>query len=211
MRVLSKGLKKVTAFGRKHFGNHFGPLLAGSVALFCVWLCNGLWHGSAWMYIFFGMYHFALILSANICEPMFSKIADTLHIDRNHSPYIIFRILKTSVLVVIGELFFRAHGLAAGLKMFKKIFTDFTLSGIALGQIEKAGLDMCDIAVVAVVVLIVFIIGILREKGVAVREELSKKNIAIRWAVLIALIFAIIIFGAYGPGYTPVEPMYADF
>lgn len=208
---LSKGLKKVTAFGRKHFGNHFGPLLAGSVALFCVWLCNGLWHGSAWMYIFFGMYHFALILSANICEPIFSKIADTLHIDRNHGPYIIFRILKTSVLVVIGELFFRAHGLAAGLKMFKKIFTDFTLSGIASGQIEKAGLDICDIAVVAVVVLIVFIIGILREKGIAVREELSKKNIAIRWAVLIALIFAVIIFGAYGPGYTPVEPMYADF
>ncbi len=208
---LSKGLKKVTAFGRKHLGNHFGPLLAGSIALFCVWLCNGLWHGSAWMYIFFGMYHFVLILSANICEPMFKKIADVLHIDRNHGPYVIFRMVKTSILVAIGELFFRAHGLAEGLKMFKKIFTDFTFSGITSGKVDKAGLDICDFAIVMVVVLIVFIIGILREKGIAVREELSKKNIVIRWVILLALIFFVIIFGAYGAGYTPVEPMYADF
>lgn len=208
---LSKGLKKLTAFGRKHLGNHFGPLLAGSIALFCVWISNGLWHGSAWMYIFFGMYHFALILSANIFEPVFKKIADVLHIDRNHGPYVIFRIVKTTILVVIGELFFRAHGLAEGLKMFKRIFTDFSFSGIASGEISKAGLDMCDLVIVLVVVLIVFIIGILREKGIVVRENLSKKNIVIRWVILLALIFFVIIFGAYGAGYTPVEPMYADF
>lgn len=208
---LSKGLKKLTTFGRKHLGNHFGPLIAGTIALFCVWLSNGLWHGAAWMFIFYGMYHFALIVLANLFEPAFKKGAEMLHIDRNHGPYVAFRIVKTTILVVIGELFFRAHGLADGLKMFKKLFTDFSLEGITSGQIAKAGLDMCDLAIVLVVVLVVFIIGILREKGINVRENLSKKNIVIRWAILIALILFIIIFGAYGAGYTPVEPMYADF
>lgn len=208
---LSKGLKKLTTWGRKHFGNHFGPLIAGSIALFCVWISNGLWHGSGWMYIFFGMYHFALILLANIFEPAFKKIADVLHINRNKGPFVAVRIVKTSVLVVLGELFFRAHGLAEGLKMFKKIFTDFSIKGIAEGKISGAGLDICDFAIVMVVVLIVFVIGILKEKGIPVRERLCEKNIVIRWAVLLALIFFIIIFGAYGAGYVPVDPMYADF
>lgn len=208
---LSKGLKKLTGWGRKHLGNHFGPLIAGSIALFCVWLSNGLWHGAAWMYIFFGMYHFALIVLANIFEPVFKKVAENLHINRNHGPYVAFRIVKTTILVVFGELFFRAHGLAEGLQMFKKIFTDFSFSGIASGQIDKAGLDICDIAIVLVTVIIVFIIGVLKEKGINVRENLTQKNIVIRWAVLLALIFFVIIFGAYGAGYVPVAPMYADF
>ena len=62
-------MKNLTSSARKKLGNHFGPLLAGSIALFCVWFCNGLWHGSAWGYIFFGMYHFVLILSGNIIAP----------------------------------------------------------------------------------------------------------------------------------------------
>ncbi|MDE6767402.1 MAG: MBOAT family protein, partial [Eubacterium sp.] len=172
---------------------------------------NGLWHGAAWMYIFYGMYHFSLIVLANVFEPAFKKGAEVLHVDRNHGPYVAFRIVKTTVLVVIGELFFRAHGLAEGLKMFKKLFTDFSFEGITSGQVAKAGLDMCDLLIVLVVVLIVFVIGILREKGINIRENLSKKNIAVRWIILLALIFFIIIFGAYGAGYTPVEPMYADF
>ena len=67
--TMSKPMKNLTSSARKKLGNHFGPLLAGSIALFCVWFCNGLWHGSAWGYIFFGMYHFVLILSGNIIAP----------------------------------------------------------------------------------------------------------------------------------------------
>lgn len=208
---LSKGSKKLTTWGRKHLGNHFGPLLAGSVALFCVWISNGLWHGSGWMFIFFGMYHFALILSANMCEPMFKKIAQVLHIDRNKGPYVAFRIVKTTLLVVIGELFFRAHGLASGLRMFKAIITDFTLKGVKEGVIANSGLDLCDVGIVLVVVMIVFVIGLLKEKGIDIREQFNKKNMAVRWIVILALIFFIIIFGAYGAGYVPVSPMYADF
>ena len=66
---MSKPLKKLTSRARKRLGNHFGPLLAGAIALFCVWLCNGLWHGSGWNYIFFGMYHFGLILAGSMVSP----------------------------------------------------------------------------------------------------------------------------------------------
>ena len=41
------------------------------------------------------------------------------------------------------------------------------------------------------------------------RDE--KKNIVIRWLVYYAIIMFIIIFGAYGRGYVPVDPIYANF
>ena len=34
---------------------------------------------------------------------------------------------------------------------------------------------------------------------------------AVRWTVFYALILFIIVFGAYGKGYIPVDPMYANF
>ena len=79
---MSKPLKKCTVHARKKFGNHFGPLIAGAIALFSVWFCNGLWHGAAWHYIFFGLYHFALILLGNVFAPYFGKLAAVCRLNR---------------------------------------------------------------------------------------------------------------------------------
>lgn len=203
--------KKLTAAGRKRMGSYFGPLLAGTVALFCVWICNGLWHGSGWMFIFFGLYHFALISGGNIVSPMFTKLYNKLKINPDKGFLKAVRIVKTSLLVVIGELFFRAHGLKDGMLMFKKIITDFSFKGFNVPNMEKTGLDVPDLAVILVVVAVVFVIGVLREKGIDIREKIAQKNIVIRWAIMLLAIFAIIIFGAYGANYTPVAPMYAEF
>lgn len=203
--------KKITASARKHLGNYFGPLFAGTIALFCVWLCNGIWHGSAWMYIFFGMYHFVMIFTGNLFNPVIVKVYDKLHINRDKGIVAAVRIVKTSILVVFGELFFRAHGLKEGLDMFRRIFTDFSLNGIKTGVVADAGLDYLDVIVVLVVVAVVFVISLLKEKGVDICQSLAKRNIVIRWCVVMAAIVAIIIFGAYGAEYIPVAPMYADF
>ena len=55
------------------------------------------------------------------------------------------------------------------------------------------------------------ILSFLQEKGVEIRGSLNRKPTALRWAVWYALILFILIFGAYGVGYIPVDPMYANF
>lgn len=102
---MSKPLKKLTTKARKRLGSHYGPLVAGSIALFCVWLCNGLWHGAAWNYVFFGMYHFALILLGNLTEPLTVRWTGALGISRTSVPYRGFQMVRTGILVCIGELF----------------------------------------------------------------------------------------------------------
>ena len=208
---MSKPIKNLSSKLRKRFGNHHGAVLAGGIALLAVWLGNGLWHGVGWNYIFFGLYHFALILTANFIEPTIKKIQNKLHINPASFGYKLIRIIKTSILVVIGELFFRAEGLKVGIRMFIKIFSDFSLQSFTNGKIYELGMDKYDFFILAIAVIIVLIISILKEKNIKIRQTVAKQNIVIRWGLYYALIIFIIVFGAYGTGYIPVDPIYANF
>lgn len=209
--TMSKPIKKLTSSARKKLGNHFGPLIGGSIALFCVWLANGLWHGAAWSYIFFGMYHFALILGGSIVSPAVKFINGKLHISPEHPVYKALQIVRSTVLVVIGEMFFRANGLKAGLAMFVRLFKNAGFTPLNAEVLKSLHIDLRDIAVVGAALAIIFVVGILKEKGIEPGEKLYSKNIVVRRAVLYSLIMFIVIFGAYGAGYTPVDPMYAGF
>lgn len=208
---MSKPMKKLTTKARKKLGNHYGPLIAGAVSLFCVWICNGLWHGAGWNYIFFGMYHFALILSGNIIEPAVVKITQKLKINRSAFPYRCVQIVRTFILVCFGELFFRQESLAQGFKMFGKIFTEFTFKTLKDGSLFELGMDRQDYLIIIVCAVLLFIIGILQEKGIEIRASIAKRNTAVQFAVYYALILFIVIFGAYGVGYVPLDPIYAGF
>ena len=51
----------------------------------------------------------------------------------------------------------------------------------------------------------------MRERGISLRETVARQHIAVRWSVYYAAILFVIIFGAYGIGYVPVDPIYAAF
>ena len=209
--TMSGPSKKLTSAARKRLGNHYGPLLAGGVALFCVWLCNGLWHGAAWSFLFFGMYHFVLIYLGSLCAPLVKRVNTRFGVKPERLPYRIAQTVRTCLLVVVGELFFRAEGLRAGLRMFRKMVTDFRFDSISIPMLKGLSIDPQDFFIVGVTMVIVFVVSLLNERGIVVRDALEKKPTALRWAVLYALILYIIIFGAYGKGYVPVDPMYANF
>jgi len=207
----TKAMKRLTSSARRKIGNHYGPLLAGSAALFCVWFCNGLWHGSGWHYIFFGMYHFVLILGGNIIQPIVKWTNKKLHINPEWFGYRLMQMVRTAILVIIGELFFRAEGLRAGLQMFRTMVTQFSFTSLNNELLMKLGLDRFDFFIVGITLLIVFIISILNERGIFIRSALAQRNIVFRWAMLYALILYIVVFGAYGLSYIPVDPLYAQF
>ena len=209
---LSKKMKKLTLKARKVLGNHFGPLISGAIALFAVWSLNGLWHGAGWPFLFYGMYQFTLILMGNIFEPLIIKICKKLHVNRENTIYRILQSVKMTLFVFIGELFFRAPTVAIGFKMLKKVFVSFKFtSTLKSGEFLTLGLDIYDYLIILFALVVIFVIGLLKEKGYNIRESLSKKGIVLRWSILYLLLLSIVIFGAYGPGYQPAEPIYADF
>ena len=220
---LSAPMKSLTKAARHRIGNRYGPLLAGSVTLFCVWFANGLWHGAGSQYIFFGLYYFVIILLGGLVEPLAQSVCGKLHINREGTAWRTFQWLRTLVVVFVGELFFRAEGMDAGLYMFGQLVGNFTLESFTNGTFmaigltfpsvttDVVGLCLQDYAAVAVMVVIMTIVAVIEERGCCITERLAHKNLAVRWAVLYALIIAIVIFGSYGVGTAPLDPIYAQF
>ena len=217
--TMSAPLKKLTTAARKKLGNHFGPLIAGSIALLCVWFCNGLWHGAAWHYVFFGLYHFVLILLGSAFAPLFQKINGALHLSPENKGFRLFQMLRTTFLVIVGEIIFRANDMAMAGNMLRRIFTDFgdpfskyySILGWMTTLTDATLCSIRDLQIVGIGAVILLTVSILQERGGSIRSRLSARPAWQRWAVWYALLLFILIFGAYGPGYVAIDPMYANF
>lgn len=102
------------------------------------------------------MYHFVLILLGEIVTPFSAALLTKLGIRQENRLLRLFRILRTGLLVVIGELFFRANGLRAGLAMFSKMVTDFSFTLPKGSLLSKLRVDPQDLLIVFVTLAIGF-------------------------------------------------------
>ena len=79
------------------------------------------------------------------------------------------------------------------------------------GAFWELGLDKHDVFILCVAVLLVFAVDLGREKGIPLRQSLADRPLLLRWVVYDAAVLFIVVFGAYGRGYVPVDPIYAAF
>lgn len=75
-----------------------------------VFFCTGLWHGAAWNYIIWGMYHGIFML----CEKKWGY--------QDKLPKVV-RHIYVLIIVMIGWVFFRADNLSTALLYLKQMFT----------------------------------------------------------------------------------------
>ena len=207
---LAKPVKNFAKKVKNRFGRGVSKFVAPFAALFCVWSCNGLWHGPHWTYIFYGMYYFVLIFLENILEEPVTKLTAKLKINREGKGYRIFRLIKLLVIVNLGEMFFRAETVGTGFAMLGRILTNFHITELG-DHIYSLGMDYYDAAVALIGILIVLVVDILHEKNIQIRKAILGWALPARWVFWYAAIFIVIIFGAYGAGYTVVDMIYAGY
>lgn len=208
---LSKAGKSLTKRARRRLGNKYGPLLASSVALLVVWLGNGLWHGAGSQYVLFGLYYFVIITLGGLVEPIAQSLSIRLGIDRDCRIYRSIQIIRTLLLVFVGELFFRSSGWKEGFAMFSKICNSFSLDALMNGTVFTMGIDLPDCAIVAFTTVIILLIDIIKERGIDLCSAVTRRGALVHWCAWTGIFLFIVVFGAYGLGYVPVDPMYAKF
>lgn len=207
---LSKPFMKLSKSAKKHFNEFLGSLVPASFALFFTWLGIGFWHGAGWKYIVYGLYYYAIMMAGMYLEPLFAGAFSALKINRDSKPLNILRVARTVILVVGGMMLFRADTVGVWCGMLKSVFTAFGAGGF-LKTALSLGMDKQDFLITALGVLIMLIISILQEKGIKVRDSLARQRIPVRWTVYACLVLAVVIFGAYGPGYDAVDFIYGQF
>lgn len=208
---VSSVVKKWNKFGKAHLGKYVTKLGVSAMALFPVWLCNGLWHGARWSYIFYGMYYFVILLTGIAIEPVRDKLIELLHLNEQAFFFRVIQILKTWIIIFTGELFFRANSLQNGIKMFQNMFRNFDLQKLWDGTLLTFGLDCADYYVVIAGCIVVAVVGMIKERNLLGEDGIQKLCFPVRWSIYYGLIFAVLILGAYGIGYQQVDMIYAAF
>ena len=208
---LSAPVRRLTGASRRALGSRVGPAAASGVALLAVWVSNGLWHGAGSQYLLFGLYYFALIWLGALCAPASEAVCARLGVSRDGALWRGFQHARTLVAVVVGELVFRSASAAQGVELVGRAALGFRAASLVDGTVLAVGMDAADFVAVAVFAAVLLAVGVLRERGARPLDAVWRRGPAARGALCCALLACVVVFGAYGVGYDPVDPMYASF
>ena len=210
---ISKAFLNWGRHAKQHLGNHIGKVLPTAVASLITFLIIGIWHGASWKYVAFGFWNGMVILVSTLLQPVSDKVVAALHIERKSAWYQVFSMLRTFVVVLIGYYFDIADGFRAAMGMMAKSVTDLHLSQLRPSAVlEALPLTKYDWAVLLFGTIVIFVASVIQERSQrTIREILDEKCLALRWAVLLAGIFAVVLMGVYGPGVQASEFVYMQF
>ncbi len=179
--------------------------------LMTVFLVSGLWHGASWNFVIWGAVHGIYQIAGGISANLRRFCCAVLNIDRKTEHYKWFQRGITFVLVCFAWIFFRSESLSQAVFILKKIFTAFEPWSIYGGGLCSMGLDDANIAVLAAALMILIFVSSCEYKGMSLCEKIESMHLFARWPLYLALIFSVLIFGIYGPGFAASQFIYFQF
>jgi len=209
--VISPKLIKLSQFGREKFSKRFGKSIMTIVPLVCVWAFTGFWHGTGLNYILWGCYWGGIIMFSNVFAPEIKKLTDKLHIDTSAPWWGWWQMVRTFLIFCGSRLLTAPGDITVTWEVMKRIFAEFNIWILFDGTLWNLGLDYPDFCVGILAVALLWWVSLQQEKGIVMRDKVAALPIVLRWAVYYAGIFAILIFGMYGPGYEASSFVYMNY
>lgn len=196
---------------RKKFGKKRGKQYATFGAMFVLWLTVGIWHGGDWKFVIgSGLLHWFYIVMEELLTPPCARVMERLRINAAGRLVAAVRILRTFFLVCVGDLFFRAASVGDAFAMLRGAVGVWNPHILWDGSALELGLDSVETAVTVLALLLLWAVSLAERKG-SVRDRIAKKPLPLRWILWYALLFAVILLGYYGPGYSAAEFIYQGF
>ena len=151
-----------------------------------------------------------MIVGGQIFEPLFGKIEMILKVNKECSSWKLFQRMRTFILFASSISFSWAASMTDAFAMWKRGFSVYNPEIFFDVSFLNLGLDMANYVVIFLGLLVVFVVSNLQQNG-SVRKMIQKQNLVFRWIIYIALLFAVLILGMYGPGFDASEFIYGQF
>ncbi len=192
-------------------GKKRGKQYVTFAAMFVLWFTVGVWHGGDWKFVIgSGLLHWCYIVLEELLAPGFAGLLAKLRLNAEGRLVTGFRILRTFFLVCIGDLFFRAASVRDAFLMLAGAVRHCNPEILWDGSLLALGLDGIEAAIVVFSLLLLWTVSLFQRKG-SVRDGIAKRALPLRWVLWYALLFAVILLGCYGPGYSATEFIYQGF
>lgn len=201
----SEKFQKLGKICKNKFGKKIGKKIPTIISILILWLIIGIWHGASYKYIFAaGILPWIYLTVSEMFEGVFEKLRNIIHIDYNNFSYRLFESLRTIALMCFIWLFALAPSFISG---FDIIVNIFNIPNLDL----RLQLPAIPYFVIFLSILIVLVVDYLKYKKINVLELFNKQGIVFKYIVIFTIIYIILIYGAYGSGYNPVDFIYGGF
>ena len=167
-----------------------------ALALMITFLASGIWHGSTWGFVVWGLLHGLYLASSVFYRPLQKKMHRKLGIEKTGLSKAWKRFV-TFGLVCLAWIFFRADSIGDGGYVLSRIVRDFPRIfdlGYARLQFRGLGVDRGDLLLSLFLILLVIAASLLEEKKGSVHGWLLSRPAWVRWPVYYMITFAIIYF-----------------
>lgn len=194
----------------KHFGLIGTKIVMTVVPLGAVWLLTGIWHGTGKNYVVWGIYWGFLIAISTLLEEKSQRLAQILRINIKSKEWGYVQILRTFFLYVVGLIPILSGGLGSSLVLVRQMLSTFNPWIFWDQSLYNYGLDRSNFMVAILSITFLLYVETLQTR-MKVRQAIAARHIVIRWSIYFVGIFAVIIFGIYGPGYDASAFIYQGF
>lgn len=206
---VSRPMLNLSRKSRKHLGESLGKRVPVYIATILVWFATGIWHGSSWNFIVWGLMNGLVIILSQECEPLYARFHKTFKV-KDKAVYRSFQVVRTVLLMSSLRMFDCYRDVPLTFRMFGSMFTTFNYARLFDWNVMKFGLTGADYIILAVGLAILLASGIKRDQG-DIRDRIAAMPAGWRHAILSVMLLAIIIFGAYGVGYDASQFIYNQF
>lgn len=171
--------------------------------LILVFLVSGLWHGADLSFVLWGLIHGIFNVLENIFGINKKSRRKNILLDT-------FRRILTFIIVVFAFIYFRAENIHHGNEYLLAIINNPKSLNI-MEDLSKTSFGISNIYPLIIGIIILFVFDILKYNKINLAEKVLKIILPIRWLIYLAFIFAIIIFGVYGPEFSESAFIYFQF
>lgn len=177
-----------------------------------VFLVSGLWHGASWNFVLWGFLHGAYQVIGMATRGVKQRLWRVMRVKTDALSWVFGKVLVTFLLVNFAWIFFRANSVSDAFSIVRSIVIDQNVWVFFDGSLFKLGLSSVEFSVLmAAITAMVGVDLVRRFRGETIDEFLMSQNLWFRWVVALALICAVVVFGVYGPQFTPQQFIYFQF
>ena len=121
------------------------------------------------------------------------------------------RRLITGALVTFSWIFFFAKGTKHALQIIHHMVTSFQMWTLFDGSVFEVSLSRPEFGVLMIALMIVFAVDVLKYRKFNIQGWIEQQHVVFRWVLYYAVLFAVILFGIYGSGYSASAFVYFQF
>ena len=180
-------------------GNRRGRI-AKFINLTVVFAVSGVWHGTGWKFLVWGLLHAFYQIAGELTAPLKKRMYTLLRLPEDSFARRLLQTLGTFLWVMLAWIIFRAESLESALMMIRSMFTVYNPWTLFDGSLFTLGLEGKEFFILLLSVMTLWGVETWQEKR-CIRDWILEQHLIVRWGIYLAGICLIWIYGTYGFGF----------